>query len=267
MTRKQPGRKGFDLDYNEISKEYLDGITLKNLASKYDISQWTLLARFKKLGIKKHTTRSFNKKAFSNFNNESCYWAGFLAADGCVRKYQCSVELSHVDIEHLNKLKSFLNSNADIYKRTRKSTCVSVCFNSIDFVNDLKDNFNIIPNKSLILQPPDKMPEIFIRHFIRGYIDGDGCIGWHKYNNRPRVDICSGSKEILTWILENIQKSVNNVGNPSVRRKGEGNCYSLEFMGNQVYHILNWIYFETNSQLRLSRKYKRFIKYKNIQEC
>jgi hypothetical protein len=34
MTRKQPGRKGFDLDYNEISKEYLDGITLKNLASK-----------------------------------------------------------------------------------------------------------------------------------------------------------------------------------------------------------------------------------------
>jgi hypothetical protein len=109
------------------------------------------------------------------------------------------------------------------------------------------------------------MPEIFIRHFIRGYIDGDGSIGWHKYNEKPRLNVCSGSKKILTWILENIQKSVNSVGNPSVREKG--NHYCIEFMGHQVYHILDWIYFETNSQSRLSRKYKRFIKYKNIQEC
>ena len=61
MKRKQPGRKGFDLDYKKISKEYIDGESLKNLASKYNISVWTLLARFKKIGIRKTTKRVLGK--------------------------------------------------------------------------------------------------------------------------------------------------------------------------------------------------------------
>ena len=40
-------------------------------------------------------------------------------------------------------------------------------------VNDLIDK-GCVKQKSLILQPPKNIPDDLIRHFIRGFFDGDG---------------------------------------------------------------------------------------------
>lgn len=266
MKRKQPGRKGFDLNYKQISEEFLDGQTLLSLADKYNVSQWTLLDRFKKLGIRKTTKRFLNEHSFCGFNQESCYWAGFLAADGWIcNNYQLCIELSIIDKNHLEKLKLFLQSNAEIMERERACfnklhNFCSVRFSSVKLVSDLKENFNIISNKSLILVPPDKMPQNLIRHFIRGYIDGDGSIGWHKYNNKPRLSVCSGSKLLLEWIQNSIKNNVKT-GSPKISQRKNTNTYMLEYMGKQVSSILEWIYYDSITYL--DRKYNLYGEYKS----
>mgnify|MGYP002625860766 CR=1 FL=1 len=44
-----------------------------------------------------------------------------------------------------------------------------------------------IPNKSLILEFPKDIPNDLIRHFVRGYFDGDGCIS----KNEDRCSLVS----------------------------------------------------------------------------
>jgi DNA-binding transcriptional regulator WhiA len=254
-----PGCRGFNLDYKSISQEYLSGEKLKVLADKYKVSKWTLLARFKKLGVRKTTKRTVNSEAFSIFTQESCYWAGFITADGWVSNYQLGVELSIKDKSHLINLCSFLQSNAKISDRERISNgktykYSNVLFSSKDLVHKLNHIYGICSRKSLILKPPENLPNEFIKDYIRGYMDGDGSIGWHKSNNTPRICFTSGTKEMLEWIKRNI-RNVSS-GNPSILKFKKSNTYVLEFIGKQAYNIADWLYKDAN--IYLDRKYERY---------
>jgi DNA-binding CsgD family transcriptional regulator len=257
--RKKPGRKGFNLNYKEISQEYLNGAQLNELGTKYNVSIWTLLDNFKKLGIRKTTKRYYNTKIFSTFTKENCYWAGFIAADGSVDNYALEIELSKKDENHLFLFKDFLESNAEIKYRTRENReYCSIQIYSKKIVDDLKENFNIISNKSLILQPPNKIPEELIKSFIRGYFDGDGHVGWNIYNHCIKFHTCSGSLKITEWILNNI-KNYNNVGKRNIRTRWDG-LTSIEFSGLLAIGIFNWLYEDSIEKLRLKRKFNLFNK-------
>ena len=43
-------------------------------------------------------------------------------------------------------------------------------------ISDVLNNFGVIPNKSLHLSFPDWLDESLYSHFLRGYMDGDGCL-------------------------------------------------------------------------------------------
>lgn len=258
------GRKKINLDIEKIAAEYLAGQELIQLGEKYSVSQWTLLARFKEFGIRKTTRRHLNQESFGNFTTKSCYWAGFLAADGHVKKYHLGCELAIKDRQHLEKLRSFLCSNANIKERTRESfgkfhTYCLVQFNSVKLVQDLETNFNITRNKSLSYRPP-KLPRNMTKHFIRGYIDGDGSIGWHNHSKTLRLNICSGSRELLQWIFEHFHENIDGVGNPAVKKRKNAKLYTIEFMGHQTKNILNWLY--KDSEIHLDRKYQKFLELK-----
>jgi hypothetical protein len=259
--RPPAGCKGFDLDYKKISEEYLNGSGLKSLASKYNVSQWTLLARFKKIGIRKTTKRYLDEDTFSKYTKESCYWAGFLAADGWVSQRRLGCELSAKDENHLYKLRTFLKSNAEITRRTRESygksfNYCSIHISSVKLVKDLDINFNIVPNKSLVYCHPDNLPGEFIRDFIRGYIDGDGSIGWHKYNKVFRLSVCSGSLELITWIKDNILNNITFRANPTITKREGANLYVVGFLGKYVNEITDWLYSGSCNNIRLDRKFE-----------
>lgn len=68
------------INYKEVAElEYLNEMTLKDLEKKYNISKWTFLKNFKKLGIRKVNKINKNENSFATFTTESCYWAGFIA--------------------------------------------------------------------------------------------------------------------------------------------------------------------------------------------
>lgn len=266
---KRAGCKGYPLNNEEIKRLYLeDNLTLKQIGEKLGVSHWTILSRLKKMGIKKNTRHSVDHNAFNKFTSDSCYWAGFMAADACVRddgKNSVDVELKYEDRNHLIKLCNITKRDKKLWDRKRKkygkeynSSVLSIVSKQI--IVDLDNNFSITARKTHTLQPPTNIPKDLIVHFIRGYIDGDGSIGWHKHNSKPRLHICSGSKDLLEWLVDNIKESVST-GNPSIRKEKNRNLHTIEFMGKQVIPILNWLYKDSSNETRLERKYERYKEY------
>ena len=120
---------------------------------------------------------SVDKSFFKKLDNElSCYWAGFILADGTVRDRDFSIGLSLVDIEHINRFKSDISSQhkISVSKGTRGGYGAKIYITCTEIVNDLKSH-GISPRKSFDALPPI-VPLDMERHLVRGYFDGDGCI-------------------------------------------------------------------------------------------
>lgn len=249
----------------KINRSYLEylyienNFSLKDVAKFYDVCQTTVWKHLKKYNISKLKKYKYDTSVFEMFSPESCYWSGFIAADGNVYNGRLTILLNKKDVAHLEKFLRFVSTDKKIeyiiggFLNTEYAV---VRINSTKIVKDLKNNFNIIPNKSLILEPPKDMPENLIHHFIRGFMDGDGCISFS--NNYPEISFTTGSENILIWIKNNIKKN-NLVGNPKIIKRKNSNTFSLKFGGNQSKIILDWIYKESNVEILLDRKHNKFL--------
>jgi hypothetical protein len=247
----------------ELKKLYIDNkLTLNELAKFYNISVATTIRRLRYFNIRKqgHSHHKLLHNAFYNFTPENCYWAGFIAADGNIAKNSnvIKVKLKYADKNHLVKLCNFLKRAPIFYEYEDKLgdkifKNATLCFSSRKIIQDLKANFNITPNKTFTLRPPKNIPKYLIRHFIRGYMDGDGHIGIKKNKNMLRLHFCSGSKYILDWIKYNISY-VDNISKVNIRKRKNKEFYELEYCNTRVPNILCWLY--KNTDQFLARKNK-----------
>jgi len=244
--------------YN-IIELYNKGLTLKEIGNKIGYSETTIFNKLKKNNIERRKTGpkrkiSINDNVFSSFNKNSCYWAGFLGADGCIFGNQISINLHLIDYNHLEKFKEFVEVSSKVIK---KNNSCYIKFRSDIIRDDLKRKFNIGSCKSLVIQPPENMPVRFDRHYIRGYFDGDGSL---CCRNPLSFEIYSGSKYILEWCRNKIKHHVNLTGGMKVSHK-HGNCFRISFGGKQVIKIMDWLYedCEANFLDRKRKKYKIFM--------
>ncbi len=100
-------------------------------------------------------------------------------------------------------------------------------------------NHGVTPAKSLTLQPP-KLDNNLIKHFILGYLEGDGHIGRHPDN--PKITF-TGTEAVLAWIRDHICAALIKEPSNTVRQQESANCYQLQFNGkHQVPQILEWLY-------------------------
>jgi len=137
--------------------------------------------------------------------------------------------------------------NRDLIRLSINSTEISK-----DLCKWLKLDFNLKDSrkKSYILQFPDLETEELKWHFLRGYLDGDGCILFQKcHKNRiPACNISSYSTKMLQ------SKDFCNI-----------NCClgdtKITYCGSNAIKFLNNIY--NNSTIYLKRKYIRYISFKH----
>lgn len=196
---------------------------------------------------------------FSILNNDNCYWGGFIAADGNVftKRKTLTIGIKYSDFEHVVKFKNSINAEEPIYKRKSERSDYNAVITLVDenILFNLKNNFNIIDAKSLVIEPPIKLGrEEHISSFIRGYFDGDGCVCITK---NPIVSFV-GTYNMLNWIKENLTKYIEKIGNPKIIKVTENNVYRLKYEGrNQVINILKWIY--KYEGIKLDRKYKKLL--------
>ncbi|MFS0514809.1 hypothetical protein ACEYW6_08790 [Nostoc sp. UIC 10607] len=177
-------------------------------------------AKAQAMKLKKLESYTVNHNYFSTPNLENCYWAGFLAADGCINYsshgYILEVGLQEQDLEHLKTLKDLLECDrqiAEMHNSNQKhqypfgktytnGKAFRLRINSKQICDDLIGRFNITPNKSLTLEPPVLDNEQLIKAFIIGLIDGDGGVNLFKVKgkvNSIEIDL-TGTIEVLNWV-------------------------------------------------------------------
>ena len=197
--------------------EYInqDSPSITKIASKYKIDKGALSRRLKSLGIE--IINHQNKATFDEFifdsidTEEKAYWLGFIFADGTISSTSNLFELSlkASDVEHLNKFNLFMKCTTKDKVKINKVSCGEIISERCRWHSKnshLKQSLiklGCVPNKSLILMFPDKSifkDESLIRHFIRGYWDGDGCLTWHDVSHTIPCVFVLGTEDFLTGI-------------------------------------------------------------------
>lgn len=248
--------------------------SLTKLGSKYNIKRQTLSERFRKWGyeiLNQQNRCRLNDKAFDNMNSEEqFYWLGFMYADGNISHEGNRIEmrLSIKDKEHLEKFRKFLNLTTEI----RTGICNGNGFCHLSVRNkhmwNTLNELGCTPRKSLTLQFPSlslfKRKENIL-HFIRGYVDGDGCLT--TYLNHTKTSIRTelnlvGSESFL----RSINKLFKNVG--YIKNKSSENwnnkAYTLYFSNVPSRKIARYLY--ENATIYLNRKYEKFLEFCRIEE-
>lgn len=246
-------------DYNFFKQLYLnEQKSLSYISRKYNISRWSLTKRLKLDGIKivnRQNEQSLYQDFFEVINTEEkAYWLGFLYADGYVSKNSNHIELSLQlsDINHLIKFSKAINFTNNIIKDYKVPRC-RICFACKKMHKDLV-NQGCVPQKSLILNHPENVPEELVIHFIRGYFDGDGSVSFNeRKHHRPSLQII-GTEDVLSWISEKLNKKVNRKRKDKRTENDKTLCMS--YSGEKAREILFMLY--KNANVYLDRKYERF---------
>lgn len=243
-------------------KMFLEGKSVTRIAKELKIDRGCLSIRLKKRGL--NITQHCNKIAidsyiFSEINNEEkAYWLGFLMADGCVADNN-KIELTLKDYEHLLKFKIFLKSEHSIQEKNvllnnNNYINYKISFSDKQITRDLK-RYGCIPRKTFAMSMPNLSVNL-MRHWIRGYLDGDGHIKLGKTLGSSFITIASGNSNILYQLRDYFIKNVSDKINITIRKTHS--CYEFRTTNMETLQlIINFLYL--NSTISLERKYHKIM--------
>lgn len=216
---------------------------------------------------RKHT---LNESFFHIIDTEEkAYWLGFLMADGAIpsvgknKPYsRLSIILKEDDIDHLEKFIQALESDYEIKtkdlndKRGFTTSKCEVNISSKELVDDLISH-GVVPNKTGKELIPD-INQNLIKHFIRGYFDGDGSLAKSKSTATKysySFKIGTSSLKLIEQIIEYFKKIGLDL-HYQIYTKYSIPFYILETRKKStVRTILNEIY--SNPKICLTRKFNR----------
>ena len=208
-----------------------------------------------------------NEHFLDNINEEfPAYFLGLMYADGTVSKktQSSSVALVESDKEILQLLSNYIQPTKPLSdrKQNRGENLKSLTINSKKFKNRLIE-LGCIPNKTYSLKWPTYINDNGIKHFLRGYFDGDGCFYVNKNN---ASDVCfniTGYKDIINSLKIFLEENLKiNCSIRTASKTGHKDIMSLNVYGaRQVEMIGNFIY--SNFNIALKRKYQKYLLIKN----
>jgi len=248
-----PGPK-LTLEDIEFLKNNRDKMSNRELAQTLGCSVHTIIDKVRKYGLPLHKVSKYtpNEHYFDELTLENCYYGGFIAADGCIypRYKQLSFELQIRDYTQLLRFASLTEFGGKVYLKERPNRGWSAQMYVVceRWVEQLRHHFNIVPKKSLILQPPNLQDVNQILAYSIGYVDGDGTVGKYTNNLQNRTDWfvgASGTYELLSFIKCAFDDLVPPVGKPAsvlgMRRGGQLQAYRFiyQIRGKRAEHILS----------------------------
>lgn len=205
----------------------------------------------------------FNEHYFDVIDSQDkAYWLGFFAADGYNHMSKGCVEfrLHNQDREILEKFKTSVNSNHPI--RLYKNTYCNLSLYSRHLCNTLA-SYGLAQAKTYTLTIP-ALSSNLMRHFIRGYFDGDGC-----FSVIPRSDRGPDSKiyqfnitgmENPLLVIQNHLVDMLGIKKLPLKSRVSTTAVTLHYGGRMVCKkILDYLYQDAN--IYLKRKYDKYIEY------
>jgi radical SAM superfamily enzyme len=193
-------------------------------------------------------------------------------ADACIsyhigkdRKAKSSkrlrINISAKDIELLQKFQEDINISKDCIEvyTPHESTysdnkMCKLVINSGLMYDDLVKH-SITERKTGTECVPDTIPEHLIKHFIRGFLDGDGTIA-KRGKNHVTLGFCSSSITILNQLNDIISKQTD-LSLKHISKDNSKNMYYLNYTSSyDLVTLYNYLYKE--STVHLNRKFAKF---------
>ena len=228
------------------------------------------------------SNRRIRHDIFSKIETElQAYLLGFYAADGNINEKRKTfrIHLQKQDSELVYLYKDIISPDARTFTVEEHKTTgrngqevnahesFGVDITSAKLCADLV-NLGIGYNKSYSDLHIPEIPESLVRHFIRGYFDGDGCITiWLSKEKgksdrvRGKFDICAKSASILNEFIKffathDIKINLNYLKRDDMYRITTSSKKELEKIYNMLYK---------DSNFYLSRKFNKFDHYVNTE--
>lgn len=236
----------------QIAERYADGETLVSLAVRFGVARGTVHNITIAAGVNRACrVHHFNERYFAEIDSEEkAYWLGFLYADGNVWKNTVGIALSAVDLDHLSKVTTAIEAKvAPRYRESNDSWVVK--FNSCIMVNDLAQ-WGLVPAKSHIIKTP-AVSNGLLRHFYRGYFDGDGWISCRKRSKTWSVGVVSGSRDFVEDIRGWLGGQIGSKAKIVDKKKARAS--QIVFEGNGICRRAVEILYG-NATVYLERKHK-----------
>lgn len=213
--------------------------------------------------INKH---SVNSNFFKIWSPDMAYVTGFIAADGNIchsgRGYVLHIACDDKDI--IEKIKLVLSYRGPIHQKLRINGKISYSLRICDptIFHDL-DKLGITERKSLTLKPPT-IPRKLVRHFIRGYFDGDGSVSLRTnpiYKSPLNASFYTASIHMAEFLQSHLLPILGYSyrGHVNKYTSGHLNSYYVLHLGHKACTIL-FAYLYKDTTLFLERKYNKFIK-------
>lgn len=235
-----------------ICAQYLSGDSIEQIVEDNDISVTTLYQYLRTEGVLPNRNANPDIDYFRRINTEhKAYWLGFIAADGCVlsKRNTLSISLSERDRDHLYRF--LIDLNIDVAPRSydhigpqgQPLRASSIRVASKGLIIDLLRN-GIVDRKTYCLEwpTPEQLSTHLIRHFARGYVDGDGC--WYSNASTNSLHFeCIGR----TAFIEQLQKVIVRECDLNITKLGKSRNSSVtstvRYGGDrQCARIANYLY-------------------------
>lgn len=219
------------------------------------------------MGIKYKVNEDF----FRSWNPEMAYVLGYLYADGSLEdasylrgKY---IKVTSTDKSTIIRIKKLLESEHSIlvmepnWPNGKLRYLLRIGSHKL---YDALMGLGLYPNKSLTVQFP-KVSRKHLRHFVRGYFDGDGCIFLERSKGktkrlivkRLRIIFTSGSKRFLETLNRVLQDAIG-VNNGRVFQSHRS--FQLNYPTFETIDLFKFLYHD-RTDLYLRRKFSIFKKY------
>jgi hypothetical protein len=207
-----------------------------------------------------YKTYKFNENYFDVIDDENkAYILGLLYADGCnhYEKGMLSLSLQEDDRHILDEINALLNNKKPLVFENLHSKNINyhnqhrIALYSRHLC-DVMNDYGMTPRKSRTLTFPSWLNKDLYRHFIRGYVDGDGSIYWNDKTNNGSVSMI-GTEQFLLKVLDILRDNGINVKISNNHSIKELKTTSKEDMVK----LITFLYYNVN--LKLNRKYQKCV--------
>lgn len=224
-----------------------------------------------------HNRKEFNKDFFRAWSPKMAYVLGYIYADGVIEDVRkssrtCYLAITSIDSDILVKIRGVLSSSHNLYVEkgkintfpgNRKYLCKKsyiLRIGSKSIYDDLL-SLGVTPRKSLTLTFPT-IDKKYLRYFIRGYFDGDGCVmvSVDKGKKSPSIKtvFTCGSKPFLTKLESLLHLTIGT----GVKKVFNGaHAFQLGYKKYDSLKILSFIYKGLKDAPYLDRKYNKYNQY------
>ena len=259
---KKDGRTSYSIDDEMFIRNNFDKMTYDELGRHLKRKGTAVKAKAESMGLRK--LREFNDEYFKEINNPlKAYFLGFIYADGWVvknvkqRNFEFGLEIQNCDKYLLEFLNKELGNQHIIKHRQRQ-----ISFNNYNYTNDcyslrvysrriVEDliRHGIVQNKTLSNIYPKQ--NHYFNDFLRGFLDGDGCLHFLKNKKSIIVSFTNSNQDFLNYLNLQIYK---HIGIEGIVYKEKDRKYRLIYSKKDyVLKLLDFIY--KDNSFCLERKY------------